>query len=122
MHLPEVQWRAIKDLKEQVQFLLKDEIATSLLDEDPVMIETLDLVTNHVVDSITSSSCKLDIVELDFVFNTYNSYEQFVEVTYWLFVLFANGTYFLLLGILENTNPEIFIVSRRQVLLHKEEP
>lgn len=80
MHLPEVQCRAIKDLKDQVQFLLRDEIATSLLDEDPVTLETLDLVTNHVVDSITSTSCKLDIVELDFVFNTYNSYEKFVEV------------------------------------------
>lgn len=87
MHLPEVQWRAIKDLKDQVQFLLKDEIATSLLDEDPVTRETLDLVTNHVLDSITSTSCKLDIVELDFVFNTCSSYEQFVGVLIGFFCL-----------------------------------
>ncbi|KAF5294731.1 hypothetical protein FQA39_LY00215 [Lamprigera yunnana] len=79
IHLPEVQRKAISNLNEKIKWLLKDEIATALLDIDIVTPETLSFVMNHVSDNVGCSSCVLDIIDLNFVYGSSHSYDKFVQ-------------------------------------------
>lgn len=60
--------------------MLKDEIATALLDTEPVTSKTLHLVTTHVAENVGSSSCILDMIDLSFVYGSPHSYEKFLKV------------------------------------------
>ncbi|KRT81662.1 hypothetical protein AMK59_5321, partial [Oryctes borbonicus] len=79
MNLPDVQRRAINVLIEEIKWLLKDEIATSLLDIEPVTISTLKFISKHITDSTSRKSCVLDIIDLNFVYEPSQSYEKFVQ-------------------------------------------
>lgn len=82
--------------------MLKDEIATSLLDIEPVTSTTLNFVMKHVSDSGNRTSCLLEVIGLNFVYGSSQSYEKFVQVCQ------LNKTYMgvrvQLLGVFQNRN------------------
>ncbi|KAK4871539.1 hypothetical protein RN001_015663 [Aquatica leii] len=79
IHLPEVQKNAISNLKDKIKWLLKDEIATALLDIDLITSDTLNFVISHVSDNVGCSSCLLDTIDLSFVYGSVHSYDKFVQ-------------------------------------------
>ncbi|KAK5639276.1 hypothetical protein RI129_011768 [Pyrocoelia pectoralis] len=79
VHLPDLQKRAISSLKDKIKWLLKDEIATALLDVEDVTSETLHFVINHVTDNVGCPSCVLDCIDLNFVYGPLHSYDRFVQ-------------------------------------------
>ncbi|KAF5284426.1 hypothetical protein FQR65_LT13560 [Abscondita terminalis] len=79
VHLPEIQKKAITNLKDKIKWLLKDEIATALLDIDSVTADTLNFVIGHVSDNVGCSSCVLDTIDLSFVYGSVDSYDKFVQ-------------------------------------------
>lgn len=93
-HLPEFQQTTIKIFKDEVKWLLRDEIATALLDLEPVSIETLNMVIEHVESSPYKVSCKKDIINLNFVYGASHSRNKFLQVSsiiYLFFVCFINN-------------------------------
>ncbi|XP_063994970.1 KICSTOR complex protein SZT2-like [Diachasmimorpha longicaudata] len=78
-HLPHHQHNAISNLRMEIEWLLRDEIATALLDRTPATEETLDFVAKHVAESSGTTSCHLDKVPLQFVFSSSNSAPKFHE-------------------------------------------
>ncbi|RZC33025.1 SZT2-like, partial [Asbolus verrucosus] len=79
MSLPENQRKSIIVLREEIKWLLKDEIATALLDIDTVTLNTLNYVMKHVTESKGRSSCIMDVINLNFVFGSGESHEKFIE-------------------------------------------
>ncbi|KAJ3640250.1 hypothetical protein Zmor_003559 [Zophobas morio] len=79
MNLPENQKNAIILLRDEIKWLLKDEIATALLDIDSVTMNTLDYIMRHVAESTTRFSCIMDIINLNFVFGSGQSQAKFIE-------------------------------------------
>ncbi|XP_025829072.1 KICSTOR complex protein SZT2-like [Agrilus planipennis] len=77
--ITEEQRKAIAILQDEIKWLLRDEIATALLDMNPVTPETLNFVINHVIKSPGRSSCILDRVDLHFVYESHQSHEKFVK-------------------------------------------
>lgn len=78
-HLPELQHRAVSTLKDEIEWLLKDEMATALLDTEPLRIETLNMVIQHVENSCDKISCKKDIINLNFVYGASQSHSKFLQ-------------------------------------------
>lgn len=78
-HLPELQHRAVSTLKEEIEWLLKDEMATSLLDVEPISMDTLNMVIQHVENSIDKTSCKKDVINLNFVYGATQSHTKFLQ-------------------------------------------
>ncbi|KAJ8923504.1 hypothetical protein NQ315_010082 [Exocentrus adspersus] len=80
-HLSEVQKKSIIYLRDEIKWLLQDEICTALLDVEPVTVETLNFVMKHVVEGIRShpSSCILENIDLNFVYASAQSHEKFVQ-------------------------------------------
>ncbi|XP_043281050.1 KICSTOR complex protein SZT2-like isoform X2 [Venturia canescens] len=78
-HLPLHQHHAITILTSEIEWLLKDEIATALLDKSPPSEETLKFVAQHVSDSNDRPSCHKDKVPLQFVYSSNNSSPKFYE-------------------------------------------
>lgn len=78
-HLPLHQHHAISNLTAEIEWLLKDETATALLDKSPPTEETLKFVAQHVSDSNDRVSCHKDKVPLHFVFPSINSSPKFYE-------------------------------------------
>ncbi|CAH0562057.1 unnamed protein product [Brassicogethes aeneus] len=80
VNLSEAQKNTVISLKEEIKWLLKDEIATALLDIEPVKPDTLNFVTSHVTTgSQMRASCVMDIIKLNFVYACRQSSEKFVE-------------------------------------------
>lgn len=79
-HLPEFQQITIKNFKEEIKWLLRDEIATALLDLEPVSQETLNMVIEHVETSGSKFSCKKDVIHLNFVYGATHSRNKFIQV------------------------------------------
>lgn len=79
MNLHENQRKSIIVLREEIKWLLKDEIATALLDIDSVTSNTLNLVMKHIAESKGRSSCIMEVIHLNFVFDSNESHEKFVE-------------------------------------------
>ncbi|XP_022100207.1 KICSTOR complex protein SZT2-like isoform X2 [Acanthaster planci] len=78
--LPEPQIMAIKKTKEEIKWLLEDEIASAKHHIFPVTVETLDMVAQHVRVSYPSKpSCKAAEIPLQFVFGPEQSLAQFTE-------------------------------------------
>ncbi|XP_018578793.1 KICSTOR complex protein SZT2 isoform X1 [Anoplophora glabripennis] len=79
-HLSDMQKRSIISLREEIKWLLQDEICTSLLDVESVTAETLGFVMKHVMEATPlRSSCVLDIIDLNFVYASAQSHEKFVQ-------------------------------------------
>ncbi|KAL3289662.1 hypothetical protein HHI36_023070, partial [Cryptolaemus montrouzieri] len=62
-----------------IKWLLKDEIATALLDVEPITASTLTTIVHHVSHSTGKPSCDLDKITLNFVYDTFQSYSIFME-------------------------------------------
>ncbi|CAD6224796.1 GSCOCG00005557001-RA-CDS, partial [Cotesia congregata] len=78
-HLPPCQHHAISTLTNEIEWLLKDEIVTALLDVNPPTEEILHFVVRHVADSNGRTSCHFDKVSLHFVFSSANNAPKFYE-------------------------------------------
>ena len=78
-HLPLYQYTAIKNLKEEIDWLLRDETATAYLDKSSLTEDTLNFVARHVAESKDRSSCYTEKVPLHFVFPSENSVPKFLE-------------------------------------------
>lgn len=75
-----MQKRSIISLREEIKWLLQDEICTSLLDVEPVTLDTLSFIMKHVMEATPlRSSCVLDIIDLNFVYASVQSHEKFVQ-------------------------------------------
>lgn len=75
-----MQKRSIISLREEIKWLLQDEICTALLDVELVTIDTLNFVMKHVMEATPlRSSCVLDIIDLNFVYASMQSHEKFVQ-------------------------------------------
>ena len=77
--LPSYQTRAILSLVDEIEWLLQDETATALLDQEMPTEETLKFVAKHVSESAEKSSCCMDKVPLHFVFPSEISAPIFLE-------------------------------------------
>lgn len=78
-HLPRRQHNAVSTLVDEIEWLLRDETATALLDEILTGEETLNLVARHVSTSSGRPSCSTDKVPLQFVFPADRCSEKFLE-------------------------------------------
>lgn len=80
LHLPDQQTEAIVSLKDEIKWLLVDEIITSMLDVRPVNIYTLNYVMKHVNDNaFTRPSCLQNVIDLSFVYGCNKSFEKFIQ-------------------------------------------
>lgn len=78
-HLPRRQHNAVSTLVDEVEWLLRDETATALLDQNVPTGETLNLVARHVSESNGRPSCSMDKVPLHFVFPAERCRPKFLE-------------------------------------------
>ncbi|EFN84896.1 KICSTOR complex protein SZT2 isoform X2 [Harpegnathos saltator] len=78
-NLPLYQHSAIISLKDEIEWLLRDETATALLDHPSPNADTLRFIAHHVSDSAGRSSCSLDKVPLHFVFSSESSAPKFLK-------------------------------------------
>lgn len=78
-HLPLYQHSAIANLKDEIDWLLRDETATALLDHPSPNADTLRFIAHHVSDSAGRSSCSMDKVPLHFVFSSESSAPKFLK-------------------------------------------
>lgn len=78
-HLPMYQHSAIANLKDEIEWLLRDETATALLDHSSPSADTLRFIAHHVSDSAGRSSCLMDKVPLHFVFSSESSAPKFLK-------------------------------------------
>ncbi|XP_026671200.1 KICSTOR complex protein SZT2-like [Ceratina calcarata] len=69
----------INNLKEDIEWILKDETATAFLDKNIVDDEILKFVINHVFESADKFSCKFEKVPLNFVFSSEESKPKFIN-------------------------------------------
>lgn len=76
----------------QIKWLLKDEIASARRHIFPVTASTLDMVADHVCNSLGKKTCLHQQVDLKFVFGPEQSLSEFIKVnliTFQTFVLEA---------------------------------
>lgn len=78
-NLPLYQHNAIIGLKDEIEWLLRDETATALLDHPSPSADTLRFIAHHVSDSTGRSSCSMDKVPLHFVFSSESSAPKFLK-------------------------------------------
>lgn len=79
-NLSENQRKSVLLIQDEIKWLLRDEICTALLDVDTVNLDTLQYVMKHVSESSSiHSTCLLDVVKLNFVYDANQSHEKFVE-------------------------------------------
>ncbi|KAH0546460.1 KICSTOR complex protein SZT2-like isoform X1 [Cotesia glomerata] len=96
-HLPPCQHHAISTLTNEIEWLLKDEIVTALLDVNPPTEETLHFVVRHVADSNGRPSCHFDKVALHFVFSSAKNapkfYEELIKMTITRYIIKQSKEY-----------------------------
>ncbi|XP_072752702.1 KICSTOR complex protein SZT2 [Anoplolepis gracilipes] len=73
------QHHAVISLKDEIEWLLRDETATALLDHPSPSADTLRFIAQHVSDSVGKSSCLMDKVPLHFVFSSESSAPKFLK-------------------------------------------
>lgn len=78
-HLPDYQHKAVTTCVDEIQWLMRDEIAAFLLDIYPLQEQTLSLVADHVASSPGRASCLMEKVPLQFVFGPDQSLERFIQ-------------------------------------------
>lgn len=74
-----LQHHAVSSLKDEIEWLLRDETATALLDHPSPNADTLRFIAQHVSDSSGKSSCLMDKVPLHFVFTSESSTPKFLK-------------------------------------------
>jgi hypothetical protein len=80
-HLPAYQHKAVTDIKEELNWMLMDEIAFALCRTYPPSYQTLDFVSKHVQASARERrGSVVEVVGLDFVFGPEKSLEKFREI------------------------------------------
>lgn len=80
-HLPAYQHKAVSDIKEELNWMLMDEIAFALCRTFPPSYHTLDFVSKHVQASARErKGSVVEVVGLDFVFGPEKSLEKFKEI------------------------------------------
>ena len=77
--LTNYQHLAVTMTKEEVEWLLRDEIASALLQSHPVKVKTMEMVTAHVKSSLKSLSCCHEIIPLNFVASPQQCVDMFKE-------------------------------------------
>ncbi|XP_054280353.1 KICSTOR complex protein SZT2-like isoform X2 [Macrosteles quadrilineatus] len=77
-NLPEYQHKAVSLCVEEIKWLMRDEIAAFLLDQNPVTEATLQLVADHIISSPSRASCVYQTVPLQFVFGAEQSLAVFL--------------------------------------------
>ena len=80
-NLPKPQNRAIESCKEELCWLLKDEIASAMRLIVPVTATTLAKVANHVKISVDQPKCVFHSENLRFVYGPKKSMEYFTQVS-----------------------------------------
>lgn len=70
---------AVINLREEIEWLLRDEIATAYLDHPSPTAEILRFIAHHVSNSVGKSSCLMDKVPLHFVFSSESSVPKFLK-------------------------------------------
>lgn len=70
---------AVTSLKDEIEWLLRDETATALLDHTSPNVDTLRFIAQHVSNSAGKSSCLMDKVPLHFVFSPESSAPKFLK-------------------------------------------
>lgn len=78
-NLSDMQLQAVRTLKQDIEWLLRDEIAARLLDKEPVSADTLNTVIKHVDASEGKLSCKKDVINLSFVYGSVQSHAKFLN-------------------------------------------
>ncbi|XP_013407252.1 KICSTOR complex protein SZT2 isoform X2 [Lingula anatina] len=78
-NLPVVQKQAVNECKAQIEWLLKDEIASGACHISPPTVETLEMVSRHVQESKGKLSCITEQVPLQFVYGPQQSRLKFIE-------------------------------------------
>ncbi|KAL0121707.1 hypothetical protein PUN28_006892 [Cardiocondyla obscurior] len=73
------QHHAVINLKDEIEWLLRDETATALLDHSSPNADTLKFIAQHVSESTGRSSCSMDKVPLHFVFPSESSLPKFLK-------------------------------------------
>jgi len=73
------QHHAVINLKDEIEWLLRDETATALLDHPSPNADTLRFIAQHVSESTERSSCSMDKVPLHFVFPSESSAPKFLK-------------------------------------------
>jgi len=73
------QHHAVISLKDDIEWLLRNETATALLDHPSPSADTLRFIAQHVSDSIGKPSCLMDKVPLHFVFSSESSAPKFLK-------------------------------------------
>ncbi|XP_012229201.2 KICSTOR complex protein SZT2-like isoform X1 [Linepithema humile] len=73
------QHHAVTSLKDEIEWLLRDETATALLDHPSPNVDTLRFIAQHVSNSAGKSSCLMDKVPLHFVFSSESSAPKFLK-------------------------------------------
>ena len=79
-NLPKPQNQAIEYCKEQLCWLLKDEIASAMRLVVPVTATTLQKVADHVKSSVDRPKCVFHSEPLHFVYGPKKSMEYFTQV------------------------------------------
>ena len=73
------QHHAVTNLKDEIEWLLRDETATALLDHSSPNADTLKFIAQHVSESTGRFSCSMDKVPLHFVFPSESSVPKFLK-------------------------------------------
>lgn len=73
------QHHAVTNLKDEIEWLLRDETATALLDHSSPNADTLKFIAQHVSESTGRTSCSMDKVPLHFVFPSESSAPKFLK-------------------------------------------
>ena len=99
--LPKAQLNAFKVIVKRIEWLLKDEIASALINVSPVTEATLDNVADHVKNS-TTDNCQFRRISLRFVCGLEKSLQLFLvelsEARINNYRLVSKGKYFYLSG------------------------
>ncbi|XP_076055800.1 KICSTOR complex protein SZT2-like isoform X3 [Oratosquilla oratoria] len=78
-HLPSYQHQSVITAVDDVKWLLRDEIASSLLQAYPLTEQILEMVAAHVESSSNAGNCIYEPIGLHFVCGAEKSMEQFVQ-------------------------------------------
>ena len=99
--LPKSQLNAFKVIVKKIEWLLKDEIASALINVSPVTEATLDNVADHVKSS-TAKNCQFHLISLRFVCGLEKSLQLFLaelsKARIGSYRLVSKGKYFYLAG------------------------
>uniref|UniRef100_T1IR37 A-kinase anchor protein 2 C-terminal domain-containing protein n=1 Tax=Strigamia maritima TaxID=126957 RepID=T1IR37_STRMM len=77
-NLPDFQLQAVTKSMEEIKWMLRDEIASAMLEFYPLTEKTLDMVTSHVQSSPGRPGCVVEEVALQFVFGSEQSLDKFI--------------------------------------------